>query len=189
MNQEYGVAISDSVEQEDGSHLVEVAVKSPSRERRLRVFWLPQEYALDMLRGFARSSKFVYLPEIGRVPVGAEVKTCFYSQSRQAFGVIVAHPSFEDVPDGMEIPGENCAAIEYKAFRIAADGVIRWEGTQEQREALRESIAKLKLGPTIIAPMEAHCGFEIEMMSREELITLREEINTRIYDLERQPAG
>lgn len=124
---------------------------NPRRERRLRIFWLRQRHALDMLRGGVRGPGKVFLPVIADLPSDARVKTCYYEASRQAFGVIVEHESFTDVPDGAEIPGEDFATFEYKSVRIADTD-----------------------SPAVAA------------MNRDDLLKLRDEINTRLYDLEKK---
>lgn len=125
------------------------------RERRIRIFWLRQRHALDVLQGGIRSGNKVWLPEMSNLPQGARVETCFYSDERQAFGIIVLHESFDIVPDGAELPSDDFAAMEYKAVQIVTDQSPADVGT----------------------------------MNREELLKLRDEVNTRLFDLERQPAG
>ena len=79
-----------------------------TNERRLKIFYLSRKALLGFLNFAANLQDlpdYLTLP-IGfkGLPDGAEVHHVFPDVIRDTLGVVVAHESFDEVPDGEELP-------------------------------------------------------------------------------------
>lgn len=73
-------------------------------DRRKRVFYVPENYVLQLLsRGLAKHN-VIMVPEPLGLPDTASVVGVWSDWSRNAFAVVVHDQSFDDVPDGEVIP-------------------------------------------------------------------------------------
>ena len=76
---------------------------SDTKERRCKIVYIPHGFIMNFLTFFEREC--ITRPIIKSLPnSGCEVKTVEYFPSRDAFGFIVYHPSFDVVPMGFMCP-------------------------------------------------------------------------------------
>lgn len=88
--------------------------------RRLRRFYLDAQAVLQVfVRGTLRDGSFVHVTDHWPYPADATLVSVDWAWDRQAFGLLVAHESFDEVPDGCEIPGAPYGAVSYRAVRVS----------------------------------------------------------------------
>ncbi len=91
-----------------------------TEERRLKLFYVPQG---DLIRWLNRGDDF---PEYITVPVrlvgvpeGSRVHHLIACPERRAIGVVVSHESFDEVPEGEQIPREDeVSLMEYRLLKV-----------------------------------------------------------------------
>lgn len=108
--------------------------KEMNAARRVRMYFLPIDFALSMLR-IQRGScpRFLQLYK-DNLPDNAKVQSVHLDYSRRAFGVVVESPDFDDVPDGAMMPEVN-GWLKYEVVDLDAD---------ERNRALKQKISDLQ---------------------------------------------
>jgi hypothetical protein len=76
----------------------------PMKSRRLRRYYVNESCLLDYLRSMEQWPEYVGKTVIKDIPEGATVEGVHYSFDRHCLTVVVGHESFDEVPDGEEIP-------------------------------------------------------------------------------------
>jgi hypothetical protein len=72
--------------------------------RRRQVMFVPTRYVSALFaRGLVRD-KFMIIPEPLGLPEDTETVGCWHDWSRDAFAILVQHPSFAPVPEGCCAP-------------------------------------------------------------------------------------
>ena len=90
------------------------------RERRYKILWIPCRDLIDLWR---RSfSEFLSLPVLDGVPQDCEVICVHESWERRVIGFMLYHPSFEVVPEGLEVP--VIGPLQYKMVRFQRMGIL-----------------------------------------------------------------
>ncbi len=74
------------------------------RERRVRVYWLSEQDALELVRARWRLPSALCLAFFEGVPDDCIVESVHADWQRRAFGFTLSHPSFEKVPEGEYAP-------------------------------------------------------------------------------------
>lgn len=82
----------------------EAQAAAPTQENRFRVLCLSPQTILDILRGGVSGEGHVCLAHVEGIPQGAEVQAVNYDDWRNSMLFRLAHPSFEPVDPGVEIP-------------------------------------------------------------------------------------
>jgi hypothetical protein len=106
------------------------APKFAPSERRLMVYWVPENLVAAAVWDFCRvlteggvhpghRSSCVSLPQIADVPDGAVLEAVRHSWERRCFGFLFSHPSFGAVPDGEELPC-RAAVLLYRTVTLPA---------------------------------------------------------------------
>ena len=72
--------------------------------RRRRVIYVPENYVLDFLSRGLVHNQFIRVPEPLGLPATARVVGVWSDWSRNAFGIVVQDPSFEEVPEAVMLP-------------------------------------------------------------------------------------
>lgn len=104
-------------------------------ERRLRRVYLDREYLLEVLRNQVVNYEYVRVPDAASVglPEDVHVEDVWHDDMCRCLWVLVAHESFEPVPDGAPAPSlnadRNYVTVHLKEF-------VRREETQLAREEL-----------------------------------------------------
>lgn len=93
-------------------------------DRRWALFNLPQECALQLLRGEIRIENL-------SLPADAEVVGVTYEFVSQSFGIVIHSAAFEPVPEGYRIP--MCEGLGWMRFRVLP--LPKWtEGENDPRQ-------------------------------------------------------
>lgn len=81
--------------------------------RNLKILYINHDYILNILSNWKQASG-IKLPIIKNLPEGSQVLSVYYCLKHQAFGLVIEHESFLEVPIHMEIPAfEENAMFEY----------------------------------------------------------------------------
>lgn len=87
---------------------------------RRRLFYIDPRSWVDVFRrGVAPADGHLHVLDRWPFPADAEVLAVQWFFDRQAFGVLVAHPSFDEVPDGAEAPGVPYGQLVYRTVQIS----------------------------------------------------------------------
>lgn len=82
--------------------------KEADAHRRCKVFYLQQGELRGLLRAHSGLPEAIKVPEpCESVPPDAKVISTFACPERASIGVVVAHPSYDVVPNGEMIPEAN----------------------------------------------------------------------------------
>lgn len=138
-------------------------LKPTQQSRRVRVFWIPERHMIPLLRMHDRLPEYVAYPVLSPLPDGAEIIHCWLEHRRGAFAFMVQHESFDEVPEGQAAPDGEPVSMSLKSYRVI----------DTDRQHFLDSMN--------------YATFDPSKLSREELVKLREQINTAVFDLERQP--
>lgn len=111
-------------------------------ERREKVLYIPEQYILSLILSAAdaNSCRVMALPDLPEIPADVQIKRIDFSWERRAFGLLLAHPSFDRVADGCFAPAIDNLAVKLtvlgtvdeavasvKTLRDALDKIERWE--------------------------------------------------------------
>jgi hypothetical protein len=72
--------------------------------RRRRVIYVPENYVLALLGRGLIHNQFIRVPEPLGLPETARVVGVWSDWQRNAFGLVVQDPSFEEVPEAIMLP-------------------------------------------------------------------------------------
>jgi hypothetical protein len=72
--------------------------------RRRRVIYVPENYVLALLSRGLVHNQFIRVPEPLGLPDTARVVGVWSDWSRNAFGIVVQDPTFEEVPEAVMLP-------------------------------------------------------------------------------------
>ena len=72
--------------------------------RRRRVIYVPENYILALLSRGQVHNQGIRVPEPLGLPETARVVGVWSDWARNAFGIVVEDPSFEEVPEGITLP-------------------------------------------------------------------------------------
>jgi hypothetical protein len=72
--------------------------------RRRRIIYVPENYVLALLSRGLVCNQFIRVPEPLGLPETARVVGVWSDWQRNAFGIVVQDPSFEEVPEAIMLP-------------------------------------------------------------------------------------
>lgn len=95
-------------------------------ERRERLYFLSNRDTIDLLNALRMDDSKTWswgLPRLARIPQDARIVSVHACWERKCIGVVISHPSFDDVREGMETPcvDEKPIAVEWVRARIVTD--------------------------------------------------------------------
>lgn len=167
----------------------------PNRTKRLRRYYLQPELALAYLQSMAHWPQAFGRCIVTDIPDDARIERLFWSEERRCFVVLVSHPSFDEIPDGLEVPEGMGGYANLEKVWIArdADGAYRCGDkmevltpatfTPEQRAAIMTDwVRQRRKMMEIPRVLEVPAAESLEAHTTDQLIKLREQINTILYD-------
>lgn len=136
---------------------------------RLQRYYIGSDCALNYLRALKDWPACFGRAIVRDIPDDAKIVNLYYSMDRRSFVVHVEHDSFPEVPAGAEVPegAGGYLNIEYVFLSRQADGSYRHGPTPN--EAIR-------------GPIPVPGNLDVRELSTDQLITLREQVNTLLYD-------
>lgn len=72
--------------------------------RRVKVLYISHRRTLTLFTQHQKGVSYVNVPQPLGLPEGYKVRSVFPDYTRDAFGFIIEHPSFDEVPDGVCAP-------------------------------------------------------------------------------------
>lgn len=102
----------------------------PLEVNRLRVYHLSWRQLVCFFNGAEQYPYTISVP-MNALPPGSRVWNVFMKPLYMSLGVVVEHPSFDEVKEGHEIPGEGLFPIETKLFSLLGRDkfAYNWEMT------------------------------------------------------------
>lgn len=108
---------------------------------RAKIYTIKKRYALKILSSrFIKDNDVVMLPIIDELPEGATVHDMHYDWACQSLAVIVMHDSFEDIPDGQDLPRVYDATVTMQTFLVSNEHVVMNALELPELEALRDMV-------------------------------------------------
>lgn len=80
--------------------------------RRRAVIYVPERYVLALLSRGLVHNQFIRVPEPMGLPATAKIIGVWNEWTRNAFGIVVEDPSFQEVPEGMMLPEKTVQWVD-----------------------------------------------------------------------------